>query len=115
MTTETVDEAERMRRVPGIVFTGPPDGRKARIAGHSIDVWYLVGCYKDAGCDRARMPEYLETLTEVEIDAGLRYYALYSAEIEEILERNRRLEAYVAEHGPVFSPPFPPEYLDLIK
>lgn len=116
MTTEIVDEAERMRRVPGIDFVdGARGDRKARIAGHRIDVWYIVACYKDAGCDRSRLSEYLETLTPEEIDAGLRYYELYPNEIDEILAANQRLADYVEKHGPTFRPPYPQEYLDLLK
>ena len=114
MTTETIDEAERMRCVPGIVFTGPPDGRKARIIDHRIDVWYIVQCYRDAGCDRSRLPEYLETLTEAEIDAGLRYYALYPEEIDARLELERKISAYLEQHGPL-TWPWPQEFLDLVR
>jgi len=114
MTTETIDEAERMRRVPGIMFTGPPDGRKARIAGHSIDVWYLVGCYKDAGCDASKVPEYLDSLTEAEIDAGLRYYALYPEEIDKRIEEEDMIGAYLEAHGPL-TWPWPQEFIDLLK
>lgn len=114
MTTEIVDEAERMRRVPGIVFTGDPGYRKARIAGHNIDVWYVVGCYKDTGCDRSRLPEYLETLTPEEIDAGLRYYELYPEEIDKRIQDEDRIRAYLEEYGPL-KPPYPQDFLDLLK
>jgi uncharacterized protein (DUF433 family) len=114
MTTEIVDEAERMRRVPGIEFTGAPGRRKARIAGHRIDVWYIVACYKDAGCDRSRLPEYLETLTPEEIDAGLRYYELYPEEIDKRIQDEEKVCAYLEAHGPL-TPPYPQEFLDLLK
>ncbi|HLZ70747.1 MAG TPA: hypothetical protein VKV26_12670 [Dehalococcoidia bacterium] len=114
MATEIVDEAERMRRVPGIMFTGAPGHRKARIIGHRIDVWYIIQCCRDAGGDRARLPEYLETLTPEEIDAGLRYYELYPEEIDKRLEINAKIAAYAEAHPGPFFPPFPQELNDLL-
>src|SRR5579885_3853549 len=102
MTTEILAEAERMRRVPGIVFVdGARGDRKARLAGHRIDVWYIVTCYKDAGCDRSRLPEYLETLTPEEIDAGLRYYELYPEEFDRRIQDEERICIYLEAHGPL--------------
>ena len=45
MSVQTETEAEKMRRVPGIVFADGPTGRRARITGTGIDVFELISGY----------------------------------------------------------------------
>ena len=39
VANELLDEAVRMQRCPGIIFTEGTTGRRARIAGTGIEVW----------------------------------------------------------------------------
>jgi hypothetical protein len=43
MTAQTIDEAARMTRVPGIIFVdSATGGRVARIAGTGLEVWEII-------------------------------------------------------------------------
>lgn len=48
-TNELLEEALRMRRCPGILFTSGPAGRRATIAGSGIDVWEIIAKLKLLG------------------------------------------------------------------
>ena len=43
IATEMLDEAARLRRVPGIVFAHSTNGRVARIAGTGLEGWNRLG------------------------------------------------------------------------
>lgn len=82
MATETVSEAERLRRVPGIYFADEPAGRVAKVAGTGIDVWQIIGAYQDEGGDAALLAEAFHWLTPAQLRAALDYYAAFPEEID---------------------------------
>ncbi len=82
MATETLSEAEKMRLVPGLYFGTEPAGRYARITGTGIDVWQIIDAYKREQCDRSALAEAFHWLSEEQIDAALKYYALFPEEID---------------------------------
>lgn len=85
---QLLDEAVRMRRCPGIVFTSGASGRRATIAGAGIDVWEIVAAFESLGRDLRRLQKTYHWLPEPQIRAALAYYELYPDEIDDGLRRN---------------------------
>lgn len=79
---ELLDEAVRMRRAPGIVFVDGPVGRRAAIAGTGLDVWEIIGAWREVEGDYARLRKAYDWLTEPQLKAALSYYELYPREID---------------------------------
>lgn len=86
-TAEMLEEALRMRRVPGVTFADGPAGRRAVIAGSGIDVWEVVATWRAAGRDDEVLRADYPWLTEPQIRSALGYYRLYPEEIDERLRR----------------------------
>jgi uncharacterized protein (DUF433 family) len=105
MTARRVSEAEKQRQVPGLIFVDGPAGRRARIDGSGLDVWEVISAYKRMGCDRTRLEAAFDWMTAEQMDAALRYYALFPDEIDRRLaleasmtpEKIRRLLKRAAE------------------
>jgi hypothetical protein len=55
---DLLDEALRMREVPGVYFANEPAGREAKVAGTGLGVWEVIRDYLAAGkkLDAARCP-----------------------------------------------------------
>lgn len=85
MTTKPLSEAEKLARVPGIVFADGPCGRRARIAGTGLDVFEVIGEYLQMNRSRARLARAFHWLTPGQRDAALAYYAAVPDEIDERL------------------------------
>ncbi len=77
-----------MTRCPGIVFAPGISGRRARVAGTGIEVWEVVAQYRHLDHDEEQLREAFHFLTPGQIKAAMGYYALYSAEIDELIARN---------------------------
>lgn len=90
-TNQLLDEAVRMRRCPGIVFTQGPGGRRATVAGTGIDVWEIVSTLASVGRDRSRLSKAYHWLTDGQLRAALAYAELYPDEVE---ARRRRSESW---------------------
>jgi uncharacterized protein (DUF433 family) len=93
MVAELLEEAVRMRRAPGIIFSSGPTGRRATVAGTGLDVWEVVATWRACGEDYDELRRNYDWLDEAQLRAALSYYALYPDEIEERLERERRWTA----------------------
>lgn len=91
---ELIDEGIRMRRAPGVTFTGGPAGRRAVLAGTGLDVWEVIATWQEVGEDYSRLKASYDWLTEPQLRAALGYYDLYPAEIDARLkaEANRTPE-----------------------
>lgn len=84
---ELLDEAVRMRRAPGIVFTDGPVGRRATVAGSGLDVWEIIRTWQqDVGQNYEELRTVYDWLPELQLRAALRYYELYPKEIDEWLQ-----------------------------
>ncbi len=84
---ELLDEAVRMRRVPGVVFTQGPAGRRATVAGSGLDVWEIVRTWhQDVDRDYLELRKVYAWLTEPQLRAALTYYELYADEIDQRLD-----------------------------
>ncbi len=76
-------EAERMRRVPGIVFVDGAVGHRARVAATGIEVFEVIEDYLLYG--RADLPLVYDWLTPEQLDAAVAYYEAYPEEIDRLL------------------------------
>ncbi|MGI8553276.1 MAG: DUF433 domain-containing protein [Dehalococcoidia bacterium] len=81
MTTKELSEAEKLERVPGIIFADGPAGPRARIAGTGLEVWELVNAYLTLGEDPTRVADAFDWLKPEQIQAALDYYAAFPDEI----------------------------------
>ncbi|HSF39617.1 MAG TPA: hypothetical protein VLT87_07485 [Thermoanaerobaculia bacterium] len=87
MTRELLEEAIRMRRIPGIAFADGPAGRRAVVGGSGLDVWEVVATWKAVDKNHDRLRQSYHWLTEVQLRAALAYYEVYPEEIDARLER----------------------------
>lgn len=85
---QLLEEAVRMRRCPGIVFTSGPAGRRATLAGTGVDIWEIIATYRSLNRNEKRLRKAYHWLTEPQIRGALAYYELYPAEIERLLKQN---------------------------
>src|SRR3972149_1596721 len=61
---EMLEEALKMRRIPGIYFTDTPTGRHAHIAGTGLGVWEIVRVYREENNDWEALRKRYDWLTE---------------------------------------------------
>jgi uncharacterized protein (DUF433 family) len=83
--SERLTEAEKMRRVPGIVFAGGPHGRRACVAGSGFDVVDIIRAYRDCGEDRTQFYQQFEAVDEETLSAAFHYYRAFPEEIDAAL------------------------------
>jgi uncharacterized protein (DUF433 family) len=87
MTTDLHAEAEKMRRVPGIIFADTPSGgRVARIAGTGLEVFELIFEYRLMGENWNRLTTAFHWLNHDQLRAALNYAATYPEEINPLVE-----------------------------
>lgn len=91
VVNELLEEALKMHRCPGIVFTEGTSGKRARIAGAGIEVWEVVAAYKSVGEDFKRLKKTYHWLTEQQLKTAIGYYRLYPEEIDAIISENESL------------------------
>ena len=84
---ELLEEAIRMRRVPGIAFMSGATGRRAIVAGTGLDVWEVISSWKQTEHSFEALREGYPWLSEVQLRAALSYFQLYPEEIEARLAR----------------------------
>jgi uncharacterized protein (DUF433 family) len=85
MTTKPLSEAERMKKVPGIIFIDGPAGRRAHIEGTGLEVFEIIDALRSCHGDRAALSEALETLEPKQLQAALDYYDAFPEEIDDWL------------------------------
>ncbi|HXM71287.1 MAG TPA: hypothetical protein VN970_09135, partial [Thermoanaerobaculia bacterium] len=71
LATELLEEALRMRRVPGVVFVDGPAGRRAAVAGTGLDIWEIVATWQAAAEDFVKLRQSYGWLTEPQLRAAL--------------------------------------------
>ncbi|MBE0426236.1 MAG: DUF433 domain-containing protein [Nitrospirae bacterium] len=91
VANELLEEAVRMKRCPGIIFTEGTTGRRARIAGTGIEVWEVIATYKGIAEDFARLRQAYHWLTEQQLRAAVGYYMVYKGEIDRLIKQNEGL------------------------
>ncbi|MGD9893024.1 MAG: DUF433 domain-containing protein [Dehalococcoidia bacterium] len=85
-TEQMLEEAEKMRRVPGITFVDGPCGRRARIQGTGLEVFEIIQAYRAVGEDLRALVESFHWLTGDQILAALTYDEEFPDEIDAILD-----------------------------
>ena len=83
MTTETVTEAEKVRRVPGIFFMDEITGRCAKVVGTGLGVWEIIEAYIDWDEDFSELADYYDWLSTVQLEAAIHYWREFPDEINE--------------------------------
>jgi len=91
VANELLEEAVRMKRCPGIIFTEGTTGRRARIAGTGIEVWEVIATYKGVAKDFNRLRQAYHWLTEQQLRAAVGYYMVYKEEIDCLIKQNEGL------------------------
>jgi uncharacterized protein (DUF433 family) len=76
------EEEVRMRRAPGIVFSDGPAGRRATVAGTGVDVWEVIGAWKEGGELWSVLRENYRWLTDAQLQSAVAYYKRYPEEID---------------------------------
>ncbi len=84
-----LEEGLRLDEHPLIVFRDGAAGRRPGLGGSRLDVWQLVEMVKQNGSVE-EAAAYLELPVE-KVQAAMRYYADYTDEIDEWIERARTL------------------------
>ncbi len=84
------DEGLKMRRFPGIGFSGPEHDRRAYVSGTGLEVWEVVELYRYYGeCQKELMLE-AHPLTRRQLDVALAYRREHPEEIDRHIEDNDR-------------------------
>jgi uncharacterized protein (DUF433 family) len=91
MPAESVSEAKKMKRVPGIIFADGPLGRRARIAGTGIDVFEMIKAWRSCDEDRDAIVDAFDWLTPDQLEAAFAYYAAFPEEIDARLAREAQI------------------------
>jgi uncharacterized protein (DUF433 family) len=89
VTNELLEEAVRMLRCPGTIFSEGTTGRRARIAGTGLEVWEVIATYKGVGQNLDRLTKSYHWLTTQQLRSALCYYTTYPDEIELFIKRNK--------------------------
>lgn len=88
MTKELLEEAVKMHRCPGIVFSEGVSGKKARVAGTGLEVWEVIANFKSVAENFERLKTAYHWLTDLQLRAALGYYRAYPDEIDELIGQN---------------------------
>ncbi len=91
VANELLDEAVKMQRCPGIVFSEGTRGRRARISGTGIEVWEVIAAWKGVDEDFGRLRKAYHWLTEQQLRSALGYYRVYPEEINNLIRQNEEL------------------------
>jgi len=91
LANELLEEALKMRRCPGIIFSEGVSGRRARIAGTGVEVWEVIYEYQILGENIKSLKKALPHLTERQLVAALSYYRYYPEEINELIQDNEAI------------------------
>jgi|SRR5579871_5459476 len=86
MATETLSEAERMRRVPGIIFVDGATGRRARVVGSGIEVFEVAWVYRARQRWDGTREWFDGILTDEQLAAARAYYETFPDEIDPIVD-----------------------------
>ena len=97
LANELLEEALKMRRCPGIIFSQGVTGRRARIAGTGVEVWEVIYEYRITGKNVEALKKALPHLTERQLIAALNYYRTYAEEIDDLIQSNEAITPKTVE------------------
>ncbi len=90
-----LEEAVKIYRCPGIIFTEGIRGRRARVAGTGIEVWEMIAAYQGVNRNKSRLHRAYHWLTDQQIQSAIGYYNLYTEEVDLLIAEN---EKWTEEH-----------------
>ena len=91
VVNDRLREADKMRRIPGIVFADSPSGgRVARVAGTGLEVFEIVQAYRSVENSWPRLKESFAWLSDNQLRAAIAYAEAYPEEIEEHIRRGEQ-------------------------
>ena len=106
IVNELLEEALKMRRIPGIYFADTPSGRTAKVAGSGLGVWEIIMGYRSVDEDWDRLREGYDWLTEHQLRSALAYAEAYPEEIERRIQRDEQwTPEKIYETYPFMRPP----------
>lgn len=82
------EEAARTRRFAGIAFRGDDASRRAWVIGSGLDVWEIAQMLDESGSTDALAKD--SELSAGQIRLAMAYRAAFPAEIDALIEENRR-------------------------
>jgi uncharacterized protein (DUF433 family) len=88
VANEMLEEAVRMRRIPGIVFVDGGRERQVVVAGTGLEVWEVVDAYRSVSENFERLKECFDHLSNDQLGAALAYAAAYPAEVDARIAEN---------------------------
>ena len=88
---DLLDEALRMREVPGVYFANEPAGREAKVAGTGLGVWEVIRDYLAGGKKMDAVRKAMPHLSPAQVKACLLYYERYPEEVRAEIEDNESL------------------------
>ena len=91
IANELLEEALKMRRCPGILFSDGVTGRRARVAGTGVEVWEVVNEYRIVNEDTEALKKALPHLSERQLAAALNYGRIYPEEIDAQITANEAI------------------------
>ena len=97
IANELLEEALKMRRCPGIIFSEGVSGRRARIAGTGVEVWEVIYEYQILGENIKALKKALPHLTERQLVAALNYHRYYPEESNELIQSNEAITPEVVK------------------
>lgn len=83
-----LEEAVKIHRCPGTVFTEGVHGRRARVAGTGIEIWEIIATYESVGKNIDRLHRAYHWLTDQQIKSAMGYYKAYTEEINHLIAEN---------------------------
>jgi uncharacterized protein (DUF433 family) len=90
MLEALADEGLKMRRFPGIGFSGAEHDRRAYLSGTGLEVWEVAELHRDYGEDGAELMLEAHSLTRRQLDVALAYWREHPEDINRHLEENDR-------------------------
>jgi uncharacterized protein (DUF433 family) len=106
VANEMLEEAVKMRRIPGIYFVDRASGRTACIQGTGLGVWEIIRDFRDMGESWDAIREGYHWLSENQLRSALAYAQAYPKEIDtQVREANEWTTEQVYATYPFMRPP----------
>lgn len=85
-----IEEGMRMDEHPGISFRDGGSGRRPAVLGTRLDVAQVIETLRQNDNSIAETADYLD-LAPAQVEAAVRYYASFTAEVDEWIEQSRAI------------------------
>lgn len=104
---QMLEEAIKMRRIPGIFYTDTPSGRHAHIGGTGLGVWEIIRLYRQENNNWEELRATFDWLSEQQLRTALAYAEAYPEEIDSrIADEDQWTPEAVYAKYPFMKPPW---------